>query len=352
MNAIRTHHLTRKLCMLLVAIFVGTTLPLGLCAAAGDTKSVLVFPLANATEGGPAALGEMAAGALTLALGDTKGLEGVEFSASSPSVRRAISEGRIRQVDVEEPQGDLATCLAIGLALKADYIVLGNIQSLVKKDNPVGVDVMLAGQMYEVAANVNPDTKEPVAEPKVAKAYGASGSSMVRARNNASEETLILEALRDAAAKAAAALAGQEAGVPSRSAKRVSGDYKWVLLGLLIGGLALAANSSNGGGAVGPSPEATPPTNVVLQPLDGALRLTWEAPRGTTLTVLRYEVARSINGGSWASVDGGLLDGSRTSFDDVPPIAGTVDLQYRIRVRYSSGDFSAWVPTPVLRVTL
>jgi hypothetical protein len=354
MNVIRKHRHMRRLSLALVVIMVLSLAPLGLgtAFAEGTSRSVLVFALGNAAENAPGEIGEQAATALSLAIGDVAGMEGVQFSSTSPSVRRAVSEGRVRQVDVDVRERDLGTALIMGRALKADYILVGNVQSMVKKDNPVAVEVILAGQMYDVAANLNPDTGEPVAEPKVSKAFGVSGASASRARYTGSDGTLIREALRDAAAKAAQALSGRPVeSAEAKAGKKVSSGYKWVLLGLLVAGLALAVNNSGSKANTGTSAQAFPPRNVVLEEQDSQVRLTWTEPTGTTLTLLRYQIERSVDGNTFARVDPGTLGAGTSSFIDFNTLSGRHVYQYRIRAFYTSGDQSAWAISGALVVT-
>lgn len=355
MNAIRTHRHTRRLSLALVVLMGLSLAPLGIgpALAQGANKSVLVFPLANAAEGAAADIGEQAATALTVATGDVPGMEALQFSSGSPVVRRAVGEGRVRQVDVEAGDRDLATSLTIGHALKVSYILVGSVQSLVKKEGPVSVEVILSGQLYDVAGNLNPDTAEPVAEPKVFRAFGVSGASAPRDRYTGSDAALVQEALKDAAFKAAQTLSGRavESGTAAAQKKK-SSAYKWVLLGLLVAGLALAANNSNDGDNGGGSPQALPPRNVTLEEQDGpGIRITWQEPTGTTLTLLRYQVERSVDGSSFARVDPGTLGPGTNFLNDFNLIVGRHAYQYRVRALYTSGGPSPYALSGPLIVT-
>lgn len=310
-------------------------------AFAQDQKTVLVFPVAVAAEGVPSEAGQRALGALTMAIDDTPGMDALQFSPTSPSVRRAVGEGRIRQVDVEEGTADLATALSIGHALDADYIVTSTIQSFTRKSDPVSVELILAGQMYDVAANLNPTTDEPIAEPKVLRAFGVSGASTPRARYTGSEAVLVQEAIRNATSKAAATLSGRADVVEIAKAKKSgSKGYKYVLLGALLVGLLVAVNSGNSGGDTGINPNALPVTNVRVQDLDGTIRLSWQEPTGTTLTVQRYRIERAVNGGSFTRIDLGSVGAGRTFLNDDNLLTGTNTYQYRIFVIYTSGAVS------------
>lgn len=354
MNSIRTHRHMRRLSLAIAVVMVMSLVPVTLGPAFGDgaSKSVLVFTLDNAAEGAPADIGRSAATALSLAISDLPGFEAVQFSTTSATVRRAVSEGRLRQIDIEDESRDLGSSLTIGKALGVDYILVGSVRSLERRDDPTSIDVMLSGQVYDVAASVDPDTGEPVAEPKVDTAFGASGSSMARTRYTGSDLPLIREALDDAAAKAAQALAGRvpEDAVTAKPRKS-SSTYKWVLLGLLVAGLALAANNSDGGGGGGSSPEAFPPRNVVVEDQDGAVRLTWDEPTGTTLTLLRYEIYRATDGGAFGRIDAGDVMAGTTFFNDYSTLTGSHIYQYRMRALYTSGDASPYAVSGAVNVT-
>jgi hypothetical protein len=242
----------------------------------------------------------------------------------------------VRQVDVEEGNRDVATALVIGAALQADYIVIGGVQSFTRKDIPCGIEVILSGQMYEVAPNINPATCEPVSEPKVYKAFGVSGASTTRARQGASDATMIQEALRDASYKAAAALSGSTDVVAICAPRKSKCSYKWVLFALLVGALALAVNNGNGGGEGGTSASALPPQNITLAENTPAITVNWQEPTGTSLTVLRYQIERAIDGGAFQRIDPGNLGPGTTFFNDYGTIAGTHTYQYRLRTVYTN----------------
>lgn len=342
MKAIRSHYLSRRICLALAMLMLATVAPLGTgMAFAQDQKTVLVFPVAVAAEGVPGDAGQRSLGALTMAIDDTPGMDALQFSPTSPSVRRAVSEGRVRQVDVEEGTADLGTALSIGRALGADYIVMSAIQSFTRKSDPTSVELILAGQMYDVAANTNPATAEPIAEPKVLRAFGVSGASAPRARYTGSEAVLVQEAIRNAASKAAATLSGRTDVVEiAKSKKSTKKGYKYVLLGALLVGLLVAVNSGNSGGDTGANPNALPVTNVRVQDLDGTIRLSWQEPTGTTLAVQRYRIERAVNGGSFTRIDRNSVGSGRTFFNDSDLLTNLNTYQYRIYVIYTSGAVS------------
>jgi hypothetical protein len=353
MKAIRSHYLSRSTCLALVLILVGglATPCLSGAWAADAAKTVLVFPVNNASGNGPANLADRASGVLTMALDADREFEGMQFTSTSPSVRRAVSEGRIRQVDVQEGVRDIGTALSMGAALRADYIVLATIQSYTSKDNPPGVELVFSGQMYEVAANINPTTGEPVAEPKVFRAFGVSGASSMRAKYTGREDVLAQEALRDGAGKAAASLAGR-ADVGQVAAKKgASSSYKWLLLGLIIAGAAIAIGGGGNDGPAGPSPDAVPPQNLRLEQANDSIGMHWTEPTNTTLTVLRYQVERLVDNPPFSRIDGGALGAGSTFLFDYGLLPGTHTYQYRIRTVYTSGAVSQYANFGALTVT-
>ncbi|MGE5531538.1 MAG: fibronectin type III domain-containing protein [Bacteroidota bacterium] len=352
MNAIRSHYLIRRTCLLLVFVMLSSLLPMGLItgAYAQGRKTVLVFPLQNSAENSPVELGRRATSALTMAVSDVPQFDALQFSTTSPSVRRAVSEGRVRQVDVDEGSGDLATSLVIGAALQVDYIVTGSVQSFNINDAGA-VEVLLSGQMYDVARNINPATGEPIAEPQVLKAFGVSGASTTRVRPGVSEDSAIQEAVRDAAAKAAATLSGRADVVEIAAKKREGGNYKWVLFALLLGALALGVNNGNGSAAPSASADAFPPRNVVLEENQSAINVSWSPPTGTTLTLARYFIERAIDGAPFQRIDQNSVPASATFFNDFGTIAGRHTYQYRIQAFYTNNTVSPFAVSGALTVT-
>jgi hypothetical protein len=352
MNAIRSHYLIRRTCLALVFVMLTSLLPMGLLssACAQERKTVLVFPLQNSAENAPLELGRRATSALTMAISDMPAFDAIQFSTTSPSVRRAVSEGRVRQVDVEEGAGDLATSLVIGAALQVDYVVTGAVQSFTRSDSGA-IELLLSGQMYDIASNINPATGEPIAEPQALKAFGVSGASVTRVREGVSEDSAIQEAVRDAAAKAAATLSGRADVVAIAAKKREGGNYKWVLFALLLGALALGVNNGNGSPAPSASADALPPRNIVLEENQSAISISWSPPTGTTLTLARYFIERAIDGGPFQRIDQNTVGASATFFNDYGTIAGRHTYQYRMQAFYTNNTVSPYAVSGALTVT-
>jgi len=244
-----------------------------------------------------------------------------------------------------------ATSLVIGAALQVDYVITGSVQSFTRKDTGI-IEIILSGQMYEVASNINPATGEPCAEPKVFRAFGVSGASCSRASQACYEGPMVGEAVRDAAAKAAAVLSGCTPVVDiSSGRKSVSSGYKWVLFALLLGAVALAVNNGNGNASGGSTGAALPPTDLRTEESQGAIILTWRAPTGTTLTLLRYQIERSVDGSAFQRIGSGAVGASATSFNDFNTLVGRHTYQYRIRAVYTSNQVSPYAISGAIIVT-
>jgi hypothetical protein len=340
MKAIRSHYLCRSTSLALVLLMTATVVAPGLTWAA-PAQTVLVMPVSSAADNAPLDIGDRATSALTMALDAVPGFDAMGFSPVAPSVRRAVSEGRIRQVDVDEGTRDVASALSMAAALRADLVVIASVQSFTRKDKPASVELIMAGQMYAVGANMNPATGEPIAEPKVQKAFGVSGASPARAKFNGAEGALTQEALRDAAYKAAQTLSGvADVGGASVHRKKSGDVYKWALLALLLGGLAVAVGSSSGGNNHDVVTGAEP-TNVVLQQFDvDHIQVSWTQPAEVPSY---YQVQRKVgSGGSWGMVDGGSYV-PQTSKNDYGLLSGTHTYYYRVRAVYGNNVFSQWV---------
>lgn len=350
MKAIRSHYLSRSISLGLIVVmmlsWVGPTV-----WAQAPPKTVLVLPAQVSAEEAPRDLAERAMGALALAIDERPGFDAMQFLPTSPSVRRAVSEGRVRQVDVQEGVQDVATALSIGAALKVDYVVLSTIQSFTITKEPPSVELIFSGQMYEVATNISPTTGEPVAEPKVFRAFGVSGTSTARAKYTGREAVLIQEALRDAAHKAAQTLSGVAVTGPIQAKKKTSEAYKYLLLGLILAGALIAISGEKSEGPAQPTPDALPPRNVTLEEQDGAIRISWEEPTGTTLTVLRYHIERAVDSGPFTRIDPGTLGPGSTFFLDVDTLSGRHIYQYRLRTVYTNGAVSPWAVSGAIVVT-
>ena len=251
MTAIKSYRYTRLLSPLLA---VATMLPLthlGIVTASAQperAKTMLLFPAADDANSPVPDLSRRVTNAMQIAIADTPGFECAEFSTTSPMVRRAIAEGRVRAVDADQMRFGVNEALRIGHALQVDGIVLAYIQSYRVTKEPRKIEIILSGQSYAMAKNWDKDTDDPIAAPVVERAYGVVGVSSVHKNYKGSEYPLMREAVEDAAYKAAESLAGKNvAGIPAGpSSGRGNSGSSWALGILLVGLLAVAVGGSAG----------------------------------------------------------------------------------------------------------
>jgi len=345
MTAIRSSKLTRTLSIAMTLMMVALLMPAGVIpqAAADQGRMLLVFPVVDTSEGNYPDAARRMTDALQIAIDGIPGLQAAEFSRTSPLVRRAVEEGQIRSVDVETEIADPVTALRIGYALGADEVCLATITGLTVTEDPRQISLLLTGQCYSVQQNMDMTTGQVNEQLVMSNSFGVSGESTARVNYQGPDSVLLNQAIRSAANKAAQVLAGMPAQeVPEGGAKKPSKAWKWFLAGLLIAGLAMAANTATDNPPVGPGPNAVAPRplRVILEPT--AIRLEWQAPQGTSLTVLRYQIQRSQdNGQTWSFIDEGVVEATDTSFGDFLVTSGTV-YQYRIRALYTASGPSPW----------
>ena len=357
MHAIRTQNTTRSICLFLIVALLMTVAPVGLVMAAPGsdegTSSVLVFPVLDESESGIEGLGHKATIALEGAINNQDGFSATRYSKHSALVGRAVSEGRLREVDVEA--GETAAkglALFIANVLGMDYVVLASVQSVDIDEEGQGAKVILSGQSYAVKGNVDEVSGEVVEDPAVHKAFGVAGESSPRAGYEGSAGPLISEAMRGAAHKAAATLAGKPAAdVAPRAEKRGSSLGKWLPYIIIVGALALGVASANKDDAEpGPAEQAAPVTNLSIEGLQTNIRLTWNAPTGTTLDILRYEIWRNVDGAGF-SILPVTVGPDAVGYTDTGVLTGTHTYQYQVRVLYTSGVASAYKYTGSLTFT-
>lgn len=352
MYAIRQRSTARTISLLLTLCLVSSVMPLGAVRAdAASVSSVLVFPVLDESESTYEDLESRATSALEIATNGRAEFAASKFSRHSPLVVRAVSEGRLRQVDVEAADAasrDLA--LFIGHALGVDYVLIASVQSFEMESEPRQANVILAGQMYAVKGNVDEVTGEVVEEPAVFRAFGVKGSSSPRANYVGSDNPLISEAMRDAGHKAALTLAGKPLeDLPT--ADKESKRWKWVLYALAVGVLMIAVNNASSSPPTpGPAAQVKPVANLHLQELQTNIRLIWDEPTGTTLQVLHYEVSRSVDGGGFSLLTSALGPGT-TYYTDINTLTGRHVYQYRIRVLYTNGEASQYAYSGALAFT-
>ncbi len=111
---------------------------------------------------------------------------------------------------------------------------------------------------------------------------------------------------------------------------------------MLLAALVLGVSNANKDDAPpGPAELAEPVTGLTWEQLQTNIRLTWDAPTGTSLQILRYEISRNINGTGWSILPVTVGPGS-TGFTDTTTLTGTNRYQYRVRVLYTSGQASEY----------
>jgi hypothetical protein len=341
MTAITSHRHIRIISWLLTVAMVLPLTPLAMVGASAQperARTVLLFPVVD--EGGSPVpdLSNRTTNALQMAISEMPGLECTEFASTSSMVRRAVAEGRIRAVDTDQTKFDAGRALTIGHALQVDAVVLASIQSYRSTKDPRSVEIILSGQSYSVKKNFDADTDEPVAQPAVDRAFGVVGVSKARAKYSGSEHPLMREAVDDAAYKAAQYLAGKTVndvqGKPK--AGKSGGGATWLIAALAVGLIAVAVGGS--GGSHSTPTGVLPPTGLTISPEATGVRLFWNAPNPTTLTVLFYQVDRSVDGSSYQQLAGSFPTAPPVL--DANPVSGTHAYRYRVRAKYAEGPVS------------
>lgn len=344
MTAIRRSRLWRTLAWLVVAAFTTTLLPMVAAPAQAQTtapRTVLVLPVVDQSGYGEARLSKWVSDELVLAITGKPGLAGTEFSNTSPLVRRAQAEGRLLPAQVENPPQTPAAAVAIGYALQTDAVLQVTIESLVMTEYPKQAKVSLSGELYSVAANYNRQTGEAAATPTAERTFKVVGASHPVTQYNGADRPLVREAIRGAVIQVATAVAGGEPGRAAPSGKR--GGNSWIGVVLVVGLLALlVSNVKNESRAPA---GAFAPVPVALSVQAGGVQLTWQAPPPGGLTLLKYEIQRSVDGQPYQVIDNGLVGAGVTSFFD--PLTGitTTDshlLRYRIAAVYTNQAVSAF----------
>jgi hypothetical protein len=344
MTVIRRSRLWRTLCWLLVAAFVGTLMPVVVEPARAQTpaaRTILVLPVVDQSGYGEARLGRWVSDEVVLAVTGKPGLAGSEFVSTSPVVRRALAEGRLLPAQIETPPETPAAAVAIGHALQVDAVLQVTIESLVMTEYPKQAKVSLSGELYAVAANYNQQTGEAAATPTAERTFKVVGASHPVTQYNGADQPLVREAIRGAVTQVAAAVAGEEPGrVAPPSPKH---NTAWIGVILVVGLLALLVSSTKNESHAPAGAFAPVPVSLSVQA--GGIQLTWQAPPPGGLTLLKYEVQRSVDGQPYQSVDNGLVGAADFRFFD--PLTGvstteTHLLRYRIAAIYTNQAVSSF----------
>jgi hypothetical protein len=337
MTVIRRSRLWRTLTWLLVLAFLGTVTPFVVAPVRADPvppRTILVLPVSNQSGQGDPHLAGWVSDELVLGLTGKPGLAGVDYTATDPVVRRAISEGHVLPAQIETPPQTPADAVALGHALQVDAVLQVTIDSLVLTEYPKQAKVSLSGGLYSVAANFNAQTGEATATPTAERSFKVVGASAPVAQYSGADGPLIREAIRGAVAQICAAVAGEQPG-PARVKSHHSNA--WIAVVLAIGLLGvLIANTHNSSHAPA---GAFPPVPVSQNVEAGGIQLTWNPPAAGGLTLLKYEIKRQIDGQPAQFIDNGLVGaGQTTHFDNVSTILtpGTHRLSYQIAAVYTN----------------
>jgi len=242
--------------------------PLGLAPAAGAQRSaaVLVAPLENKTPTGGDELAQRVTHAIKTALDASGRAAVVSTSETSPSVKRAIEQGRKISADDVRPPWDADKARRVGRELGADIALLGTIDEYAYDEGAKRVTISLSIQRLDVS------TEDPPVS------IGVTGRSADKPRPPAKEGTLMAEALDDAAVKVAEAVVGGGVVVkpaakekPARQGKKKN---RW-LIPLLAVVAVVAIASGGGGGPSGPARVTSPISDALATPTASDLALSW-----------------------------------------------------------------------------
>jgi hypothetical protein len=344
MILIRSHRFTGPIALFLAVALVIAIAP-GMATtvqAADGGTAVLLLPAADESGSEFSDLGEMTTNKLQAAVGSVEGMDVTEFHATSPLVRRAISEGRLLSGQVEVEVGDVAGAIEIGHKLGMDGILLATIKSVDVHSSVRYLTVTLKGEYFEVKSNYDEAAGQPSSALWPEKSFTVTGISHPRANYTGSDRPLVREALDDAVTKFAEVMAGTPAGELAAKPRESEKTSKWKWLGpLLVLGLVAFIVGSSGGGDDGPAPGAAPPVPDHLQVTDYSITLYWDPPPPTDLTLLRYQIQRSTNNSGYLPVDVGTCGTSCTQWTDFDVAAGDI-YRYRIRAIYSNSQASEW----------
>ncbi len=340
MTVILRSRLCRTLYWLLMAAFIATLVPV----AAGPVRAqeegprkILVLPVSDHSGRGDARLSRWISDDLVLGITGKQGLAGLDFSATSPLVRRAISEGRVLPAQVETAPPSPSAAVVIGHALGADAVLQVTVEILVITEYPKQAKISLAGELYAVGANFNTQTGEASATPTSERTFKVVGESRLVTQYAGSDQPLIKEAVREAVGQVARAIAGEEATAPKAPSRKR--NTSWIAAVLVVGLLALVISGAKSDNR---APQgALPPVPVSLVVQTGGIQLTWRAPQVGDLTLLRYQIQRSVNGQPYQFIDGGLVGPGATSFFDNNVTSGE-RYRYRIAAVYTTQAVSAY----------
>lgn len=345
MTAIRSSRLVGPISIGLAALMMLVLLPPTsvLPSAEADTQSrLLLFPVLDRSGSVYDEVAARATDYFQMALAEVVGFQVMEFSRTSPSVLRAVEEGRIRAVDLEIEIADAVTAIELGFALDVDVVCLITVESVETHEDPLQVETLVNGQLFDVAENIDADTMEVVDRPRPSNTFGVAGRSKLREGYDGATAPLLREALRDAARRAAEVLSGVPAVVEEPETERRRDDsWKWIAAAVLIAGLVMVTDSGRDRAEAPPTGAAAPQPLPLVQETS-AIRLHW-IPPATDFQLIGYDLHRSTDGGrTWNPVpDSAVIDRTDTEFADFNVDQG-VSYMYRIRAQYAASNPSHW----------
>jgi len=354
MSSIRKCRRGRMLCYVLVGAMLLPLLPCVAPAAQAQERgrTILLFPVTDETSSDLPELRKLATDAVQMAVDAVEGLECSEFSRTSPLVRRAVLEGRVLPTQVEAGPTGPRDAVSIGYQLGVDTVLLTSVQSYLSTTEPRSVEVILSGQAYDVKENYDAEAGEARREESIAPvhAFGVVGTSRRIPGYEGSDRLLAREALSDAAYRVAKVLNGasiSEVSQPKPEPRRESRTTKWLAVAAVVGLLVWAVSSMGKNDDTGPSVDALPPTPEPLQVVgSNTIVIRWDPPTGTSLELARYELQRSVNGGSWAAFGSGgeskNIPANQVRYSDYD-VSSDNSYRYRIRSIYTNSTYSVWV---------
>jgi hypothetical protein len=334
MTEMRNSKSWRTLTWLVTLALVASLVPL--CALPGaaqeahpQLRTFLVMPTVDTTGAGVDYLSRMVMDQLALALTSQKGLAALEFLPTTPVVQRAVEEGRVLPVQFEAGTTTPAAAIGIAQALGVDAVILTTADSAVATDNPRQVKLVITGSVFSVAPNYNDQTKEVSATPQADRTFKVIGASQTLAGYSGSDRPLFHAAVMDAVGQITALMMGQPAYASYTSRK--SNNLNW--LAYVAGVALIVLLVANKGTSHAPAGALAPiPVSESIQP--GGIQLSWDPPPASTLTLLKYQIQRSTNGGPYQYIDQGLVLAGTTTFFDQNLTTGSY--QYRIAAVYTN----------------
>jgi hypothetical protein len=352
MIQIRNSKMWRRLTWLLTLAMVAGLLPVCLLPAAAEEahpamRTYLVMPTVDQSNAGADYLTKMLTDELTLSITSVRGMAALEFDANSPVVQRAVNEGRVLPVQVEAGSTTAAAAIQLAAVLGTDAVVMTTIENAAWSDQPRQVKLIVSGAVYPVVGNYNPQTKEVSATPQTERTFKVVGAAPALGGYQGPDRPLFRDAIRDAVRQ----IAGLFVGIPATPGggiqpRHKKADLSWLayVIGVGLVAMFVATKKTNHteAGALAPIP-------VQMHAETNGIRLLWQAPPLSNLTLLKYQIQRSYNGGAWQYIDQGQVGAGLTQFFDENLVSG--EYRYRIAAVYTDQSVSAFATFTALTFT-